>query len=257
MKTLPVNVVRVRSMSEPLLPPKINALIRGLSYIWLLPKREYLRRFRIGRVVLEHVAGIDIVVLPSVYNPVVFRAGEYFAKLLSEMRLPGITATGDSPATALDMGSGTGVIAIVAASRGYRVDAVDLNDEAVRCTRINAEINLVDGDLTAYHGNLFEPVMGNTYDLITFSPPSFRGVPSSKFDLCWRSQDIFERFARDLPGMLKRDGVALVLQTSHGDEAGLLQALESCGLHIEVVARKHFGVEILSLYGLTHPTKVY
>jgi hypothetical protein len=44
----------------------------------------------------------------------------------------------------------------------------------------------------------------------------------------------------------------MVLQTSHGDEIGLVNALLNTGLDVEVLHRKHFGVEILSVYGVRH-----
>jgi methylase of polypeptide subunit release factors len=216
-----------------------------------LPKREYLRRYRLGRTVRERVAGIDLVVLPEVFNPVMFRTGKYFAELLQRAELPGVVDLGAAP-LALDVGTGSGVLALAAARRGYIVDAVDLNPEAVTCARANVDNNGLGLSVTVHHGDLFAPVAGKQYDLITFSPPSFRGKPASNFELCWRSTDIFERFADELPVVLKRDGLAMVLQTSHGDEIGLVNALLNTGLDVEVLHRKHFGVEILSVYGVRH-----
>jgi len=232
--------------------PKIHPLVKFLSLLWLIPKREYLRRFRLGKTVLEKVEGCDILVLPDVFNPVAFRTGKYFAGVIRDSDLSVIAGRDGDAATALDVGTGSGLLAIVAARIGFRTDAVDLNPEAVRCARINASLNQLESQLNVYHGDLLEPVAGSMYDLITFSPPSFRGEPDSNFDLCWRGTDVFERFATALPASLKPGGLALVLQTSHGDEAGLLAALGDTQLGIELVARKHFGVEILSVYGLRH-----
>ncbi|MCH9695893.1 MAG: methyltransferase [Gammaproteobacteria bacterium] len=236
-------------MSDVPEPVKPGKVIRAISHLWLVPKREYLRRFRIGRTVHENVAGLMLVVLPEVFNPVVFRTGKYFAEQLHEMTLPnaGITQGG----RAIDLGCGSGILAVTAAKLGYHVDAVDLNDEAVKCTGLNASRSDVADRIAVMHGDLFEPVANSRYDLVLFSPPSFRGEPTSKFDLCWRAADIFERFSAELPNRLNAGGQALVLQTSDGDEKGLLQAMSSSGLRIDIAARKHFGVEILTIYRLT------
>jgi len=231
-------------------PPRVNKLVAAISLLWLIPKREYLRRFRLGRLVLESVAGLKLVILPDVFNPVIYRTGKYFAEVLQHLDLP--AAGSEENPRALDLGSGSGILAIAAAKLGYDVDAVDLNDESARCIAINASVNEVSEQLRVFHGDLYQPLDNSRYDLITFSPPSFRGEPQSRAELCWRSRDIFERFAKDLPQHLAPTGTALVLQTSHGDEAGLLTALDSTGLAIELVARKHYGVEILSIYGLSH-----
>jgi len=233
---------------DPNNTPRVNPLVNFLSLLWLIPKREYLRRFRFNRTVREKVAGNEIVVLPEVFNPVIFRTGKYFADILNAAELPD-----GHGRRALDLGSGTGVLGFVMARRGFQVDAVDINPEAIRCIGMNAELNQLDDSIDVHFGDLFEPVAGTRYDLITFSPPSFRGEPKSKFELSWRAVDVFERFASALPGALKSDGAALVLQTSHGDEPGLLKALIDTGLKVEVYARKHFGVEIFSIYRLRHP----
>jgi methylase of polypeptide subunit release factors len=237
---------------DPENTPTVNPLVNLLSYLWLVPRREYLRRFRFGRSVLERVADLDLVVLPDVFNPVIFRTGKYFAELLRLAELPGKDPDGGETATALDLCCGTGVLGLVAANRGFQVDAVDINPEAVRCSRINAMLNNRESHFTAHFGDLFEAVGGKQYDVITFHPPSFRGEPNSRFELSWRSTDVFERFAAALPDSLKAQGVALVLQTSHGDEPGLLRALLATGLEVKIFARKHFGVEIFTVYQMTH-----
>jgi methylase of polypeptide subunit release factors len=234
---------------DPATTPHVNWLVNFLSLLWLIPKREYLRRFRFGRTVLEKVAGNDVVVLPDVFNPVIFRTGKYFAEVLRDVPLQ--LADGGTPC-ALDLGSGTGVLGLVMARRGFVVDAVDINPEAARCIRLNVLLNQLDGTINVHFGDLFEPVAGRRYDLITFSPPSFRGEPTSKFDLSWRSRDVFERFATALPAALKSGGIAYVLQTSHGDEPGLVRALLASGLEVDILSRKHFGVEIFTIYRLRH-----
>ncbi len=79
-----------------------------------------------------------------------------------------------APGTLLDMGCGSGVIAIEAALRGHRVTATDLFVEAVELTRWNAEMHGVDIELLA--GHLADPVAGRTFDLILtaphYSPPN-------------------------------------------------------------------------------------
>ncbi|MBT8068448.1 MAG: methyltransferase [Gammaproteobacteria bacterium] len=237
-------------MSEVPQLVKPNALVRAVCLLWLVPKREFLKRFRVGRTVTERVSGLELIILPDVFNPVVFRTGRFFAESLDEL-LPAGHDT-EIERTALDLGTGSGIIAIIAAKLGYTVDAVDLNDEAVRCARDNAERNNVRASIRIFHGDLFAPLPRKTYDLILFSPPSFRGKPASKFELCWQAEDVFERFAAELPGRLAEDGQALVLQTSDGDEEGLMAALAETGLRISIAKRRHFGVEILTIYRLQH-----
>ena len=68
----------------------------------------------------------------------------------------------------LEMGSGSGLIAIHAAKAGALVTAADVNPHAVECTRRNAMRNDVRIDVV--ESDLFENVEG-VFDVIAFNPP--------------------------------------------------------------------------------------
>jgi len=237
-------------MSRKPEPKSVNPLLSLLSSAWLAPKRFWLRR-RLRRPVIERVWGLSFLVLPDVFNPVVFRTGRYLADYIKAMPAVDAGADGEQP-TALDVGTGCGIHAIFAAERGYKVDAVDFSSEAIRCARINLALNGREDDVTLHEGDLFAPVTGRQFDLVMCSLPKFRGQPKSAFELSWRSADVIDRFAAGLPRILKPDGTALVLLTSHGDEAGMLDGLTAAGLQVNESQQGHFGVEILTIYQVTH-----
>lgn len=68
----------------------------------------------------------------------------------------------------LEMGSGSGLIAIHAARAGATVTAVDVNPHAVECTRRNAMRN--GEKVTVIESDLFDNVEG-LFDVIAFNPP--------------------------------------------------------------------------------------
>jgi len=190
-------------------------------------------------------------VLPNVFNPVIFRTGRYLAEYIQTT--PTLDITNKlGQLTALDVGTGCGIHAIFAAARGFRVDAVDINPEATRCARINVMLNDVGDLVTVHQGDLFAPIDGKCFDLVMCSLPKFRGPPKSAFEVGWRSADVIDKFAMGLPKVLRPDGVALVLLTSHGDEQGMLDGLDAAGLCVQVAQREHFGVEIMTIYRVTH-----
>ena len=240
----------------PLYPRPIPRLIRWLSLLWLIPQREIMRR-RLGRTVIERVAGHEIVVLPDVFNPSIFRTGRYLADyicgatVLDELR-PGAECDRWGRPRALDVGTGSGILAICAAARGFHTIAVDVSADAVRCARINAARNGVDDLIDVREGDLFAPVQGERFDLVLCSLPKFRGSPESRFEIGWRSQDVIERFAQGLPEVLAERGLGLVLLTTHGDDRGMIEALLRAGLSVEALERRHFGVEIFTIYGVRH-----
>jgi SAM-dependent methyltransferase len=201
--------------------------------------------------VIERAAGRSFLVLPDVFNPVAFRTGRYLAEYVQEM--PTTDTSGVSrQISALDVGTGCGIHAIIAAERGFQVDAVDISPAATQCARINVILNDVESLVTVHQGDLFEPVAGRRFDLVMCSLPKFRGQPESNFELSWRSIDVIDKFTMGLSDVLTPQGVALVLLTSHGDERGMLDGLISAGLDVRIDRRKHFGVEIMTIYRVTH-----
>jgi release factor glutamine methyltransferase len=71
----------------------------------------------------------------------------------------------------LEIGTGIGLAAVLAARAGARVVATDVVDAAVRCARANAVINGVADRVEVLQGDGFEPVRGRGFDLICTSPP--------------------------------------------------------------------------------------
>src|SRR6185312_16852143 len=111
--------------------------------------------------------------------------------LASQVELQLATREGE----VLDMGTGSGVCAVIAARHARRVVAVDINAEAVRCAGINARMNHLEHKIDVRHGDLFAPVAGERFDLVLFNPPFLLGTPRDDRDRAWRSNDVPERFA--------------------------------------------------------------
>lgn len=70
----------------------------------------------------------------------------------------------------LDLGTGCGILALLAAAHSEQVVAVDSNPRALRMARFNALLNGTT-DIEFLEGNLFEPVRGRQFDLIVCNPP--------------------------------------------------------------------------------------
>lgn len=71
--------------------------------------------------------------------------------------------------TVLDVGTGTGLLAILAAKLGGLVTAIDVVSDAITTTKKNAEKNNVS--INVLSGDLFEPVKGKIYDVIIANVP--------------------------------------------------------------------------------------
>jgi len=222
----------------------MRALIRPLTrFYFRLWQPVYRRRY--DRLVLETLDGVPLLMLPGVFNGVLLRTGAFLARTLTA--LP-VTASGD--VSVLDLGTGSGLGAVFAARRGFRVVGVDINPEAVRCARINVLLNHVEDRVEIRPGDLFAPVAGERFDFVLFNPPFYRGIPRNNLDYAWRGVDTFERFAAGLPAALKPGGRALIVLSSDGNGEEMLAALRAYACALEVVARRDLGNEVLTVYSV-------
>lgn len=216
---------------------------KQLWSLWLRLKFHLWQKRRFNRLVLEYVSGKPFLILPQVFNPTLFYSSELLVNSLNEKLAP-------VGSVVLDMGTGSGIGAVFASRWAKRVAAVDINPNAVRCARINALLNGVEDIVTVLQGDLFAPVAGETFDVILFNPPYYRGEPSSTLDHAFHATDVVERFAADLETHLKPGGHALVLLSSTGDEASFLSTFRRHQLQATPVARREMPLETLTLYQL-------
>jgi len=192
---------------------------------------------------LERIDGLPFMVTPSVFNPKVPRTGQFFACHIDTRLVSAETEV-------LDMGTGSGVCAVFAARHARRVVAVDINPAAVRCAWINTLLNNLEHKIEVRHGDLFEPVRGERFDLILFNPPFVRGAPKDSRDGAWRSNDVAERYAAGLRAHLKPGVTALVLLSTFGDGRVFLREFHNQGFQIDVFAERRFVNERLTLFRL-------
>ncbi len=115
-------------------------------------------------------------------------------------------------AWALDLGTGSGYLALLAAEHSRQVLATDLNPRAVALTRFNAMLNRLE-NVEAAQGSLFEPAGDLRFDLIASNPPF---VVSPEDGLMYRDSGlqfdaITEQIVRGAPGHLAEGGFAQVI----------------------------------------------
>jgi HemK-related putative methylase len=196
---------------------------------------------------IETVAGLRLLVLPSVSNPKVLRTGEFFARQLAALHI-------DEHTSVLDLGTGSGICALQAARRARAVVAVDINEAAVRCARINAAINQLEHRVEVRCGDLFAPVHGSRFDLVLFNPPFCNGAPRDAREAAWRSADLPLRFARELDTHLAPGGEALLLLSSWGDACPRFEReLRRQGFRMSVFAVHRHINEIVTLLRVRRP----
>ena len=117
---------------------------------------------------------------------------------------------------ALDLGTGCGIQALLVARRAGTVVATDISARALAYAEVNALLNGVS-NIEFRLGSMFEPVIGEAFDLIVSNPPFVitpRGddVPEYEYrDGGLVGDALVELFVRTAPSYLTMGGIAQLL----------------------------------------------
>jgi methylase of polypeptide subunit release factors len=118
------------------------------------------------------------------------------------------THTPRAPArSALDVGCGQGLQALLAARHCDRVVATDFNARALWMTSLNARLNEID-NIETREGSFLEPVEGERFDLVVINPP-YVISPTARFlyrDGGFEGDGLSRKLLADLPGHLEDGG---------------------------------------------------
>lgn len=149
---------------------------------------------------------------------------------------------------ALDIGTGTGIIALLMARKARFVLGIDVNPKAVELARENARINDIK-NVEFRISNLFENVEGK-FDIITFNAPYLPGEPEKPIDHALvggkRGREVLDRFIDEARNYLKPKGMVQIVQSSITGIEETLEKLKNKGFNIEITAReRYFFEEIL------------
>jgi predicted RNA methylase len=112
----------------------------------------------------------------------------------------------------LDLGTGGGYIALLAAAYSQQVLATDLNPRAIAMARFNTQLNRV-ANVEPVEGDLFEPAGDIRFDLIVSNPPF---VVSPETNLLFRDSGlagdaVCQRIIRAAPDHLAEGGFAQII----------------------------------------------
>jgi hypothetical protein len=156
--------------------------------------------------------------------------------------------------SSLDLCTGSGVQALLAAAHSERVLAVDINPRAAQCARFNAAVSGAT-NMEVAEGNLFEPV-GPTdrFDLITANPPF---VSSPVDEMLFRDggpsgEAIQQRIVAGLPRHLAPGGIAQIV-TELGERDGepivkrVRQWLDGAPMDIHILRLRTYSADYYAI----------
>ena len=160
----------------------------------------------------------------------------------------------------LDMGTGCGILGVLAAKRARKVVAVDVNPHAVRCAETNARLNGVIEKMDIRRGDLFEPIKkGEKFDVIIFNAPYLPSEAREQKTWIGRAwaggptgRRLIDRFISRAPSYLKKSGRILLVQSTLSNVDETVRRLEGEGLQASVLAEKKVAFETIVVIQAEH-----
>ncbi len=154
----------------------------------------------------------------------------------------------------LDMGTGSGIQAIVASGKKEvtSIVAVDANKIALQCAQRNAEKNKVAKKITFIERDLFENINSESeqFDTIIYNPPYVPVEKEEKRDaesMAWygglNGRDYVDSFLERFPDFLSKNGKLLLLQSSLNVPEATEKKLAQLGFSFKVYGTAAFFFE--------------
>lgn len=146
--------------------------------------------------------------------------------------------------TVLDVGSGCGILGILAAEKAKSVLSVDVNPYAIRCTKENVKRNGLRNKILCVQGDLFAPLSERyKFDVVLFNAPY---VPTEENETeswirrAWAGgatgRKVIDRFIVETLNHLKQKGRVLLMQSTLTSVDKSLSKFEDNNMNAKVVA---------------------
>ncbi|MEM1322331.1 MAG: methyltransferase [Bacteroidota bacterium] len=216
-----------------------RSLIQPLLWIGY---RRYLSKSR-----WYHHDGLHINVLPSVFHPGIFFSTKIMMRHIKALPIAGKRV--------LELGAGSGMVALAARRASALVTASDINPEALQAIEASAQRNGLDVRLL--HSDLFDKIAPQPFDYILINPPYFPKDPSSDQEYafyCGSDFGYFHRLFGQLGHYLSPAGCALMILSDDCEVERIQRMARESGLEMELVYREWVWGEVNFIFRIPSPS---
>jgi release factor glutamine methyltransferase len=188
--------------------------------------------------------GFELVVAPGVLHPNYFPSSTFLARALAGLDL--------RDRKVLDIGTGSGILALVAARNGADLTAVDINATAVECSRANFARNGAMNNARVLRSDVFDALTASDrFDLIVSNPPFYDRAARSDADRAFATgpdNDFFRRLADGLDSRLVPGGSLILVHSSDAAWEPIESLFRDAGFTSTIVDRRRRVFETLTVY---------
>lgn len=155
---------RILSMSQP--------------FIWKL-YRKYMSQKR-----QYSYKGVQVMLKPTVFHPALFFSTKYLLDYLLNQNIKGKSV--------LELGAGSGLIALHCQKNAAKVTATDINPNAIEVMLNSSKLNQLP--IQVIQSDLFDCIPLQQFDIICINPPYYQGQPKDWWEKAFYCGPGFEYF---------------------------------------------------------------
>jgi release factor glutamine methyltransferase len=206
-----------------------------------LPQHEILVKARATKLLQQHQQyhdaytiqffGTELTILPGVFCPLFGEGSHLLAECLNMQE-------GD---TVLDLGTGSGALAILAADKSEKVVATDISPIAVKCAQINVKRLGLQNKVHVRQGDLFKPLKSSErFSLILFNPPFMEGKPTSLLESAIYDEEYrtLSQFFQNVESYLTEQGRILLAFSTVGNVRYLQYLIRQSAFHANLLKKE-------------------
>lgn len=184
---------------------------------------------------------IELEIPPEVFHPGFFSSTQLLLRYIDTFPLQGKTF--------LELGAGSGLIAIHAAKKNAVVTASDINPVAIEYLRKNSSRNKVKIEMI--QSDLFKNILPTKFDTIAINPPYYKKQPQSLLDHAWycgENGEYFTKLFEQLTEYVHESSAVIMVLCDGCDIAMIEKAAATNGFNFQLMQTKQYLLEKNFIY---------
>jgi release factor glutamine methyltransferase len=181
--------------------------------------------------------GIRLVIPPAVFHPGFFFSTRLLLRYIARLALKNRSF--------LELGAGSGLIALYAAREGAQVTASDINPVAIQSLELNSHSNRIP--LTVITSDLFANIPKQPFDIIAINPPYYKKQPQTPAQYAWycgEQGEYFQQLFSSLAPYMHSQSVVLMVLSDGCDLEMIFKMALSNGFKLNCVFEKGNWLEV-------------
>lgn len=181
--------------------------------------------------------GIRLVIPPAVFHPGFFFSTRLLLRYIAKLPL--------KDKSFLELGAGSGLIAMYAAREGAQVTASDINQVAIHSLEMNSRNNRIS--ITVIHSDLFTNIPLHRFDMIAINPPYYKKHPKTPAEYAWycgEQGEYFQQLFSNLQWYMHSQSMVLMV-LSDGCDLEMIKGMAALnGFSLHCVFEKKNWLEV-------------